>query len=133
MENKPMLLIAEDDPDDQLLFQDAIEVACAPTPETHFVLNGVELLKFLKTHNGSRTGLVVLDLNMPVKDGRTVLREIKADPILSNIPVAVLTTSHNQADLQYCREHGAIAYYYKPSTMAELKRIFRDLCADYLV
>jgi CheY-like chemotaxis protein len=132
MEPKPLLLIAEDDPDDQLLFRDAIDVACAPVFETHFVWSGAELLRFLKTHAEYQPGLVVLDLNMPGKDGRTVLREIKADPSLANIPIAILTTSHSKADLQYCHDHGVIAYYHKPSSMAELKEIFRNLCTDYL-
>lgn len=132
MKRKLFLLIAEDDPDDQLLFRDAIAVVCAPTLETHFVLDGFELLNFLKTNAGYRPGLVILDLNMPGKDGRTALREIKMDPNLANIPVVVLTTSHDEADLQYCLDYGVLEYYSKPGSMGELKEIFRRLCTTYL-
>jgi CheY-like chemotaxis protein len=132
MKRKSFLLIAEDDPDDQLLFRDAIEVVCAPTLETRFVWDGFELLNFLRANPGYQPGLVILDLNMPGKDGRTALQEIKADPNLTNIPVVVLTTSHDETDLQYCLDYGVIEYYSKPGSMGELKEIFRRLCIVYL-
>jgi CheY-like chemotaxis protein len=132
METKPLLLIAEDDPDDQMLFQEAIQVACGPTLETHFVWDGFELVDFLRKNSGNRTGAIVLDLNMPGKDGRTALREIKTDPDLAHIPVVVLTTSQNEQDLQYCQDYGVSGYYHKPSSMHELKKIFNTLCADYI-
>lgn len=130
MKSKSLLLIAEDDPDDQSLFRDVIEVVCAPTIETRFVWDGVELLDFLN-NAASQPELVVLDLNMPGKDGRTALREIKTDPSLADIPVVVLTTSHDEADLQYCQDYGVIGYYSKPSSIAELKAIFHSLCVTY--
>jgi CheY-like chemotaxis protein len=132
MQRKSLLLIAEDDPDDQLLFRDVIAVVCDPTLETHFVWDGAELLYFLRTKAAYRPSLVIMDLNMPGKDGRTTLREIKMDPILAKIPVVILTTSHNEADFQYCQNYGVIGYFHKPSSMAELKEIFRTLCTTYI-
>lgn len=132
MPNKPILLIAEDDPDDQFLIEDAIKMACTPELEMHFVWDGVELMNFLRTRVYYRPNLIVLDLNMPGKDGRTALKEIKADPNLSNIPVVVLTTSQSEADLRYCQKYGVAGYHHKPGSMAGLKEIFHGLCTNYL-
>jgi CheY-like chemotaxis protein len=132
MENRPLFLIAEDDPDDQLLLREVIEIVCDLTLETHFVWNGVELMNFLKTEMRGKPNLILLDLNMPGKDGRTTLREIKADPNLAGIPVVVLTTSQNEADLHYCQNYGVSEYYHKPSSIIELQEILRSLCTNYL-
>jgi CheY-like chemotaxis protein len=75
---------------------------------------------------------VVLDLNMQVKDGRTTLREIKADPALASIPVVILSTSADQADIDYCKKNGAAAYYRKPGSILELVEILRALRKEYL-
>ena len=129
-----LLLVAEDDPDDQYFFQEAIEVACPGQVETHFVFDGAQLISTMrqKEMNTYRKNLVVLDLNMQVKDGRTVLLDIKADPAFADIPVVVLTTSDNQADIDYCLQNGAAAYYQKPSKITDLVKIIRNLCQDFL-
>lgn len=133
MQSKHFLLIAEDDPDDQLLFQDAIEVACPQDIETRFVWDGVELLDVLRgmTDANSQPDLVVLDLNMPRKDGRTALQEIKADAGLAGIPVVVLTTSSFDADINFCQHYRVAGFYRKPSSISELQEIFIKLCTDY--
>lgn len=129
-----LLLVAEDDPDDQYFFQEAVEVACPNRVETHFVFDGAQLINTLrqKELNLYRKNLVVLDLNMHVRDGRTVLLDIKADPALADIPVVVLTTSDNQEDIDYCLQNGAAAYYQKPSKITDLVKIIRGLCQDFL-
>ena len=134
MKKQALLLVAEDDPDDQYFFQEAIEVACAGWVETHFVFDGAQLINTMrhKEINDYRKNLIVLDLNMQVKDGRTVLLDIKADPAFAHIPVVVLTTSDNQEDIDYCLKHGAAAYYQKPSKITDLVKIIRDLCQDFL-
>ena len=101
----PVFLMAEDDPDDRLLAKDALNEAQIDA-ELHFVENGEELLDYL-WHRGRysepasspRPGVILLDLNMPRKDGREALREIKADPDLRRIPVVVLTTSKADTDI----------------------------------
>lgn len=135
IQNKPLLLVAEDDPDDQLLLQDAIEVACSQDIETRFVWDGVELLDFLQGNIDakSKPDLVVLDLNMPRKDGRTVLQEIKADPNLASIPVVVLTTSSFDADFNYCQHYGVAGYFHKPNSIMELQEIIERLCFEYFI
>ena len=134
MQIQPLLLIAEDDPDDQLLIQDAIDKSCPPEIDIYFVWDGVELIDFLqkKGKGASRPDLLLLDLNMPRKDGRDALREIKTDPDLASIPVAILTTSTNERDAQYCQQYGVVGYFRKPGSMTELNEIISGLCMDYL-
>lgn len=134
LKTQALLLVAEDDPDDQYFFQEAIEVTCPRDVETHFVMDGAQLLRFLRETGKEtyRRNLVVLDLNMRVKDGRTTLLELKADPAFKNIPVIVLSTSDNEEDMEYCKRHGAAAYYRKPNSIVELVEIVRILCRDYL-
>ena len=134
MKHQSLLLVAEDDPDDQYFFQEAVAVACPEAVETCFALDGAQLMRFLREKAKETRGrnLVVLDLNMRVKDGRMTLREIKADPNFAEIPVVVLTTSDNEEDAEYCKRYGAAAYYRKPSSIVELVKIVRTLCRDYL-
>jgi len=94
-----VILMADDDADDRLLAKDAL-TECRLSNELHFVENGEELLDYLLRRgnytslgDAPRPGLILLDLNMPKKDGREALKEIKADPELRKIPVVVLTTS----------------------------------------
>jgi CheY-like chemotaxis protein len=131
--SKPIFIIADDDPDDQFLLSEMIE-ALDISIELHFVENGIELLDVLNTSTGSpaRPDLVILDLNMPQMDGRQALRKIKTDPHLAGIPVAVLTTSNVDEDLQYCQQFGVQRYYHKPSSFAELRAIITDLYSSFV-
>ncbi len=133
MKTQALLLVAEDDPDDQYFFQEAIEVICPRKVELHFVWDGAQLMKLLreKIQGAPRRNLVVLDLNMRVKDGRTTLREIRSDPAFAAIPVVVLTTSSNAEDIAYCKQYGA-TYYQKPDSITELVKIVRILYKNYL-
>ncbi len=134
MQTQPLLLIADDDPDDQYFFQEAIEVVCPGQARTHFVFDGAQMMNFLQENQTGqdRPRLVVLDLNMRVKDGRASLLEIKSVPHFQDLPVVILTTSDNQEDREYCLQHGAAAYYQKPSSIMELVAIIRALCSEYL-
>jgi CheY-like chemotaxis protein len=126
------ILIAEDDPDDQLLTLEALaenRIANA----VHFVRDGQELLDCLR-HVGSfaespplRPDLILLDLNMPRKDGREALAEIKSDPALCSIPVVVLTTSRADEEIQRAYELGANSFIVKPVTFDGLVRAVRVL------
>lgn len=134
MNTKPLILIAEDDPDDQYLFQEALEVISPLEAETYYVWDGSTLLNYVRRMetNSERKVMIVLDLNMEVKSGQTTLEELKADPVLAQIPVVILTTSSSEADKEYCLKHGAAAYYHKPESMRELVNIVRSLYRDYL-
>jgi CheY-like chemotaxis protein len=127
----PVVLMAEDDPDDRLLAQDALKESRVEA-ELHFVENGEELLDYLwhrgkYTENGAspRPGLILLDLNMPRKDGREALKDIKADPDLRRIPVVVLTTSRADTDIGGIYELGANSFISKPVKFNALVKVMR--------
>jgi CheY-like chemotaxis protein len=134
MRKKPLFLIAEDDLDDQYLIQNVVEEVCSADLETRFLRDGVELMDYLRDElrPACDPRLVLLDLNMPRKDGRTALRELKSDPHLAKIPVVILTTSSTLEDRSYCERYGVEGYYHKPSSMAEMRSIFGKLCVDFL-
>jgi len=127
-ENKPTMhiLMADDDEDDRRSVAKAWETARAANP-VHFVNDGEELMDYLN-HRGqfadqadwARPGLILLDLNMPKKDGREALREIKADPDLRQIPIIVLTTSQAEEDVYRTYDLGASSFITKPVTFASL-------------
>lgn len=125
------ILMAEDDPDDRFLAQEALEEARLAN-DLHFVENGEELMDYLYNRgeyaaleNSPVPGLILLDLNMPRKDGRQALREIKADRDLRRIPVVVLTTSKAEEDILRSYDMGASAYITKPVTFESLVGVMR--------
>jgi len=126
------ILVADDDADDRMLAQDALEESRLAN-DLHFVEDGEELLDYLyargKYQNAAppRPGLILLDLNMPKKDGREVLREIKADENLRSIPVVVLTTSNAEADVFRSYDLGVNSYISKPVTFAGLVDVMKSL------
>src|SRR5690554_5967749 len=106
---QPRILIAEDDPDDQLMLQDAFEETCKHC-QLRFVSDGVELMGLLldEVNAVPLPDLLLLDLNMPLKDGRQALVEIRSEPALQQLPTVILTTSKNDEDREIgrasCRE-----------------------------
>ena len=129
--NSIVILMADDDADDRLLAKDAL-AECRLANELHFVENGEELLEFLH-HKGKysqlssspRPGLILLDLNMPKKDGREALKEIKSDPELRKIPVVVLTTSKADTDIGRIYELGANSFISKPVSFDSLVGVMK--------
>ena len=127
------ILMADDDADDRRLTRDALEDSRLAN-DLHFVENGEELLAYLR-HEGKyadaekapRPGLILLDLNMPRKDGREALKEIKADPTLRRIPVVVLTTSKAEEDILRSYDLGVNSYVTKPVTFKSLVELVKEL------
>jgi len=119
------ILIAEDDEDDYLLTLEALHEVGIDN-EIHWVKDGDEVMNYLASasrNNGiSRNlpGLILLDLNMPKKDGREVLAEIKSDPKFRKIPVIVLTTSSAEADIAKSYDLGVNSFIQKPARFKEL-------------
>jgi CheY-like chemotaxis protein len=115
-----IILMADDDEDDRLMAKEAFEEAKLAN-ELRFVLDGEELMDYLN-HQGKysdpadapRPGLILLDLNMPKKDGREALAEIKADPNLKQIPIVVLTTSKAEEDIYRTYDLGVNSFITKP-------------------
>jgi CheY-like chemotaxis protein len=128
-----VILMADDDPDDRELTRDALAESRLAN-DLRFVQDGVELMDYLR-HRGAyangasspRPGVILLDLNMPRKDGREALREIKADPDLHAIPVVVLTTSRAEEDIARSYELGANSFISKPVTFDGLVSVMRGL------
>jgi two-component system response regulator len=130
--NKFFILIAEDDADDQFILEAAFK-ECGYKDEIRFVQNGVELLHVLQDLNIQKMvdkkfpGLILLDLNMPKKDGREALKEIKENPDLKKIPVVVFTTTKNENEIKRCYELGANTYVVKPGSFDELVKVIQQI------
>lgn len=124
------ILMADDDEDDRDLAQDAFRDA-GLSGQLRFVLDGQELVDDLRRHAGSahpeRPDIVLLDLNMPRKDGREALAEIRSDESLRGIPVVVLTTSKDDEEIRRSYRLGANSFIAKPVTHAELVDVMREL------
>ncbi|MFC1671889.1 response regulator [Planctomycetota bacterium] len=118
------ILMAEDDPDDRMLARDALEEARLVN-HIDFVEDGEELMAYLREE--PPPGLILLDLNMPKKDGREALAEIKADPNLRHIPVVVLTTSKEEEDVARTYDLGVNSFIVKPVTFESLVDIMKAI------
>jgi CheY-like chemotaxis protein len=124
------ILLADDDEEDRELARDALQDSRLAN-EMKFVVDGQDLLDYLR-HQGRwteetspRPGIILLDLNMPKKDGREALAEIKADESLRHIPIVVLTTSKDDADVLSTYDLGVSSFITKPVTFAGLVEVMR--------
>jgi two-component system, response regulator len=128
-----IILLAEDDADDRLLVKEALAEGRVVN-DLRYVEDGEELLDYLRRQGryadpetSPRPGLVLLDLNMPRKDGREALREIKSDPALRAIPVVVLTTSRAEEEVYRSYDLGASSFIAKPVSFEGLVEVMRGL------
>lgn len=127
------ILLADDDPDDRQLTRDAFAQNRLAN-DLHTVEDGEELMDYLhrrgkheNLRNKPLPGLILLDLNMPRKDGREALKEMKADPILRRIPIVVLTTSKAEEDILRSYDLGVNSYVTKPVTFKSLVELIKVL------
>ncbi len=124
------VLLVEDDPGDVLMTREAFEHHRIRNT-LHVAADGVEALEFLnrrgRFRDAPRPGLILLDLNLPGKDGREVLGEIKRDPALCTIPVVVLTTSEAEEDIVRSYELHANAYVTKPVDFEKFTEVVRRI------
>ena len=133
------ILMAEDDPDDRFLVQEAFR-EIGSCGDLRFVEDGEELMQYLGRAGkyadpmlSPRPALILLDLNMPKKDGRQALVEIKTDPDLQKIPVVVWTTSDEREDKAECEKAGASSFITKPLKYSELVDAVRNIVAQHPV
>lgn len=112
------ILVADDDEEDRQLIKEALEESRLRNP-LDFVHDGEELMKRL-TNETDLPGLILLDLNMPKKDGREALKEIKSNPKLKYIPVIILTTSQAEEDIYRTYNLGVNSFITKPVTFSAL-------------
>ena len=127
------ILMADDDEDDRLMAKEALDEARLAN-DIRFVVDGEELLdylhrrgKFTDPADSPRPGLILLDLNMPKKDGREALEEIKADPDLRLIPIVVLTTSEAEEDIYRSYDLGVNSFITKPVSFEGLVYVITAL------
>lgn len=127
------ILVADDDPEDCMLLREAFEESRLVN-SLRFVSDGQELVDYLYRQGpfadpaeSPRPGLILLDLNMPKKDGREALGEIKSDPDLRRIPVVILTTSKAEEDIFRSYDLGVNSYVTKPVTFESLVEVVRTL------
>ncbi|UBV44658.1 response regulator (plasmid) [Deinococcus taeanensis] len=127
------ILMADDDEDDRMFAKDALTESRVLN-DFRCVEDGEELMDYLRRRGkyaepgrAPRPGLILLDLNMPRKDGREALAEIKSDPALRSIPVIVLTTSSAQEDIIRSYDLGVNSFVTKPVTFASLVEVMRGL------
>jgi CheY-like chemotaxis protein len=124
--------MADDDEEDCELTRDALQDGRLAN-EMKFVHDGQELIDYLRREgsyadpsvHAPRPGIILLDLNMPKKDGREALAEIKADPALRQIPIIVLTTSKDEEDVLRTYDLGVNSFITKPVTFAGLVEVMR--------
>ena len=128
-----VILMAEDDADDRLLVKEAL-AECKLEDCIRFVADGEELMdyllwrgKYLTPEAAPRPTFILLDLNMPRKDGREALREIRAHPDLRRLPVVVFTTSNAKTDVEMVYDLGANSFVVKPVAFDALVKIVGQL------
>jgi CheY-like chemotaxis protein len=130
---KPVhILLADDDEDDRFLTREAFRLHF-PASRMSFVEDGEELMDFL-THSGPYTDtnhalpdLILLDLNMPRRDGREALRQIKTSEAMRHIPVLILTTSDADEDVERSYYNGANSFITKPTSFQRLSDVCRAI------
>lgn len=124
------ILLVEDSPTDVLLAQEALEQARVLNT-LHVVSDGVQAMDYLRRQtpfeDAVRPDLILLDLNLPRKDGREVLAEVKADPLLKRIPVVVLTTSQDEQDIFKAYGLHANCYVSKPVDFERFTEVVRAI------
>lgn len=132
------ILIADDDPDDRLLIREALSEARLANP-VDFVEDGQEVMDYLyrrerfsDRQGQPLPGLILLDLNMPRKDGREALEELKANPQLRRIPVVVLTTSKAEEDVFRSYDLGVNSFIVKPVRFEDLIETLRAVTHYWL-
>jgi CheY-like chemotaxis protein len=127
------ILVAEDDADDRYLLQTAFSEKGVKEP-VKFVNDGVELMAYLEkvhtdilTEGSSFPCFIMLDLNMPKKDGKEVLKIIKEHPAYKKIPVIIFTTTKNDNEIRRCYELGANTYVVKPVSFDVLMAVLEGI------
>jgi two-component system response regulator len=127
------IVVADDDADDRMMIKDAFEESRLGNP-VDFVEDGVQLMEYLTREgeykslaNQPYPGFILLDLNMPRKDGRAALKEIKESPVLHRIPIVILTTSKAEEDIVRTYNLGVNSFICKPVSFDNLVEIVKTV------
>ena len=135
-ENRPVeILLVEDNPGDERLTREALKEGKVYS-NLHWVKDGVEAMEFLrrqgKYQDVPRPDIILLDLNLPKKDGREVLQDIKNDPELKRIPVVILTTSKAEEDVLRSYDLHANCYVTKPVDLEKFIVVVKSIDVFWL-
>ena len=123
------ILLVEDNPGDVELTEDAL-CRSKVAVKVSVVSDGEDAMEFLRRpreQNDAGPDLVLLDLNLPRKDGMEVLREMRADPDLKHIPVVILTTSEAERDILASYQLGANCFISKPVDLSEFRKVVESI------
>ena len=129
--DRKRVIIADDDEDDRMLLQSAFQENRIDVT-IEFAFDGTDLMKILSDETGFQVSFILLDLNMPRKDGREALREIKESPILKKIPVIIFTTAKNETEIRRCYDLGANSYIVKPDGFEALRKVVINVSTYWL-
>jgi CheY-like chemotaxis protein len=132
---RPLILVADDDLDDRFLLQAAF-AENGNQEDLAFVENGAEVMDYLSNMEYDDTtrypDIIILDLNMPKKNGKEVLFELKKHPRFKHIPVIIYTTTKNDQEIRKCYELGANTYIVKPISVETLKEVVLSIRTYWL-
>ncbi len=135
MQNMAAILVIEDNPADSHLISKAFEERC-PGMKYFIADNGVTGSDYVFQRGVFAStplpNLILLDLNLPGKDGRELLQEIKSDKRLRSIPIIMFTSSEAESDIKSCFDQGANAYFSKPADLEEFMGIMELICQHWI-
>ena len=135
MSAKSIVLMVDDDQDNYFLANEAF-MACGIQLDFHYLADGIKLMDYLSEDSQSEADgpptLILLDLNMPRKDGRQILMEIKGDPRLREIPIVIFTTSSEENDKSLTLSAGADLFITKPAAFKEWMEVMKSLADRWL-
>lgn len=123
------ILYADDDADDRELFGEALDKA-ELNAELTTIKDGDELMKYLSEVDGQHPDIIFLDINMPCKNGKECLKEIRSKKELEQVPVIMFSTSAYKADIEETFANGANLYVSKPSHFADYVAVLKKIFAD---
>ena len=131
--DRAVVLLVEDNPDDVVMIREAFEQALTPI-QLYVVSQGEQAMKFVRRTDADapRPSLILLDLNLPIRNGLDVLAELKGDTEFLSIPIVVLTTSQAPEDIQRCYSLHANAYIIKPSDYDGFADVIKQVATCFL-
>jgi CheY-like chemotaxis protein len=130
---RAVVLLVEDNPDDVIMIREAFEQSLTPI-QLYVVSNGEQTIKFVRRTDTDalRPSLILLDLNLPIRNGLDVLAELKSDTEFLSIPIVVLTTSQAPNDIQQCYSLHANAYIIKPPDFDGYADVIKQVATCFL-
>ncbi len=131
--HRAVVLLVEDNPDDVVMIREAFEQSLTPI-QLYVVSNGEQAIKFVRRTDADapRPSLILLDLNLPIRNGLDVLAELKGDTEFLAIPIVVLTTSRAPNDIQQCYSLHANAYIVKPPDFDGFADVIKQIATCFL-